>query len=399
MTSGLMLFAECDQPFVPARVASERLMEWVVALPETGCPPAPRNLALVVDASLGAVLGPAAFATLGAADRLAACVVNGSVRAVAPAAPVTPAHRRALAMALDVAPAASTGAALTGGWLDAGMAVAASTMPGGVGGVVLLIGDQTGGLYADAVALRAQMLRQAGVCTAIVALGERSDLPLLARLAAQGGGRLYPVADAAAIVAALRAEWARLAGIRAVDAALLLTVPSRVTLDVLGGPHVAQGDARCVSLGALSCRERRRVYTRVFVPAGACGEPIRLSAEVVAAGLPDGAPVRAEAAQALVCTAGKSDRPQRRVRAAAAQVEFTALLADAQALERLGRRRQAEFLLAEGQQRLRHHLDEPARAAGHALAQALARLLDVDARGRAYGAAYRALCALTALPR
>ncbi len=396
MASGLMLSAECDRPFVPADAPCERLVEWLVALPDGASPPVPRHLALVMDHALypKAVGAAGAFDVLGHADHLGLYVVDGRGCARVASAPASPAQRAAVIAGMAEGQGRASGSACLQAWFDAGMRLAVAPPPGAVGHVTLLVGctvlDER--LDGDAVELRVRQLRQVGVGTSIIALGAACHLPWLAYLAEQGGGRLYAVEHALDIDRALRAEWTRLARTRVVDTALTITAPAQVTLELLGDlPHQRRGDALSVSLGALGSGERRGVYTRVFVPAGSCGAPLRLAADLRATVVGDGAGMWAEAAQTLCCTTERSERAHRRVREAAARVEMATAFTDALAFERLGRHRQAERLLYERLTRLLPLLKPEVRGAGQALIGAVAAAEDAAGRRLAYAAAYRAL--------
>ena len=164
--------------------------------------------------------------------------------------------------------------------------------------------------------------------------------------------------------------------------------PPGAAVYVLGDvPHERLPTGVQIALGQLRRGEARRLYLCLALTAGGPGA-LSITADVMMRAF-DGEVLRACAEQTLR-PGPLTVAPSRRIRAAAARVETAAVTATALALERAGRRHQAEAMLRDALRRHAAALDGADYAAGEALAAALAGGLRIADRNRACLDAYQA---------
>jgi hypothetical protein len=369
MASGLMLSVECDRRALQAESPAERVLGWTVALPDHGGARAPLNLMIVC--CVTEALRPAVEQAV--AQVCANLTVHDQVEVQ------------------TTAPDACDD--MLARWFAAGTRFAAAVSPSRVCRVVVItdgVGQREVTDYT-ALVLRARQLHYVGVGTLVFGLGARYDEQLLATMAEQGGGAFAAVPTVDELAPALRREVGLLAHTVVKGAVLTVTAPPQVSIHVLGDlPYALMEHGISLALGDLGSGEQYRIFTRVVSPTGAAGARVPIRGEVRTQPLAGGCEV-ATAEQVLRYTqAPVGRRDSQRICQSAGGVEMAAAVLTALALERMGRRGQAELLLRERLTRVAPFLERADCARYEALQQMMHDGLSEEHRRQEYLAAYAA---------
>ena len=289
----LHISAEVDRRIVACQVTSQRTIEWAIA-----ASPAPReigraplNLALVLDRS-GSMQGDKLHFVQQAAchvldllderDRIAVVAYDDQVALLAPSAPMTAANRAAAKQAIEaLRPGGWTD--LSGGWLEGCRELAAHQGRAEVSRALLLTDGlaNRGITEIEALTEHARELRRRGIATSTFGVGLDFNEHLLEALAEQGGGHFYYIARPGEIPGVFRRELGELLTVVAREAFLSITIPTGLSLELLGDlPHERQGGRLRVFLGDICADERRMIYARALIPPDAPGTSVVLRAEL-----------------------------------------------------------------------------------------------------------------------
>lgn len=264
----LQIEARWDKPLVPAAGGAATLMIRIVptAPAATGRRRAPLDLAIALDRS-GSMGGGRLERAKAAADvavgflrdddRVALTVFDHEVQTVQPLAEATPRVKTALRLALrGIDTGGST--ALADGWLTACQEIA------GGGDIVdssssapnhrptrirraLLLTDghaNVGVTDPGELMIHANALRERGIATSTMGVGEGFDEDLLAGMAEAGGGNFHNIADEAELRGVFERELGELLSVVAAGLSLTLTLPPGVRAFPIGSYPVTRDGKR-----------------------------------------------------------------------------------------------------------------------------------------------------------
>lgn len=285
------------------------------AVDTSATPRPPLNIALVIDASgsmAGGKLEAAKQAAAGLVDRLQGgdrlTLVSFASDVVVhlDAIAATPAnHARILA---EVAALETRGATnLSGGWFQ-GVECAAAVFeadPALTPRVILLSDGQANNGITDSATLghHASELRQRGVVTSALGIGDGYDEVLLATIAEQGGGRLHDAQHCEDVGQVLLGELDIITATLVEDVRLHVTGPQLAHIELVGNrPHTGGSGGIEVALGGLHQGHERLVLFRVTCPTVEVGTELAFSVQAVGRAV-GGGEIRTEAASASLTAA------------------------------------------------------------------------------------------------
>lgn len=402
---GFMLLAAADRHTLPDTVPATRVVEWVLAAPETPrrCQRAPLNLALVLDRS-GSMQGAKLFYAqraacylldqLDAGDHVALVAFDDEVTLLSPRVPATESQREALKAAVRTLTEGGC-TDLAGGW-EAGMQqLVAGGRLDGITRVLLLTDGLANRGQTDTEALihQAQQWREKGISTSTFGVGLDFNEYLLEAAAVAGGGHFYFVERPEQLPDIFRDEVGEMLTMVAREAVLTITVPAGVAVEVLGGSVYEQHDDRVrIFLGEFGAGERRVIYTRLLTPPAPTGTALRFSAQLVYAA-PHGEGGGTLLAEQSFRYAPAAEVAQTTVEEGvlrrAGEVEIAAATARALPLEREGDRRQAQRVMRQSMADVVPYLSDAAREAYTELMDGVGRGLTERERKAEHFAAYR----------
>ena len=203
----------------------------------------------------------------------------------------------------------------------------------------------------EGLALRAAGLRQRGLYTTTVGIGDGYSPTQLEVIAEHGGGRLHDAPLGEDIVAVVLGELGEILEAAANDLTLTVRHPRTASVLAFGRLPAAYGDGSVrISLGGLTCGASRQVVLQVSVPAGREGDSIVLDLEPTWR-TPDGDPVTATpftVELAIVRDAElAAELPDNKVLQRIAELWFNHLMLESTLLNSEGRYEEAERLVRE----------------------------------------------------
>ncbi|MBX3589948.1 MAG: VWA domain-containing protein [Burkholderiaceae bacterium] len=291
--STLALSAVVDRPLVWRRGGSVR---YVVATVQAaakptpaGADPRPLNVALVVDASgsmAGARLEAAKRAAsviveaLGPRDRISIVSFASDVQIHVDGSACDDAGRDAAVAALAaLEPRGSTN--LAAGWFQGAECVArVESIHSGSQCRVLMLSDGMAnqGLVEPAeLAVHASAMRDRGIFTSCVGIGDDYSTEQMQALADHGGGRMHDAERPGEIAEVVVAELRDMAHAAAEAVRVELRAPAGVRVVALGGfPTQSLNDGLACVIGSLPAGARRRAIFRLTCPAGKLGDALAL---------------------------------------------------------------------------------------------------------------------------
>jgi Ca-activated chloride channel family protein len=263
--------ARWEKPVIAADGGEATLLVRVVA-PEQAekARRAPLDIAFVLDRS-GSMRGgklelakegvSLAVSRLRDADRMALVVYDDEVDAIQPLAAATPRVKASLRLALHgVDPGGST--YLSGGWITGCQELAEAPAIAGDGRQsrvrrVILLTDglaNVGMVDPRELAQHAGQLRQRGIATTTLGVGQDFDEGLLSAMAEAGGGNFQYAPDAGALRTFFSRELQELFNVAASGFAVTLTLPPDIDAELVSAfPAEASGATLDVALGDLVC--------------------------------------------------------------------------------------------------------------------------------------------------
>ncbi|MFO7774223.1 MAG: VWA domain-containing protein [Candidatus Hydrogenedentota bacterium] len=296
-TNQMAIDAGFDRTIINERGDSVRYLAVELEAPgpvqseETSRPPL--NLALVIDAS-GSMAGDRIHAAREAAKGIASKLEEGDRLSIVSFDATPTVHRKQLrigAAAMEeiraVVDSLDSGSTtnLSGGWLDGAECVAEA---GGessefVNRVLLLSDGHANRGITEPAQLQeiAANLRQRGVLTSTVGIGDDYSTTQLFALAEYGGGIMHDAARPEDIVEVVLGEFEGIVATYAEAVELRLTHPPAVGVDVLGAlvHHRESGVFRC-HLGPLRHNGSRVVILKLHTPAGNPDEKLAFGLEL-----------------------------------------------------------------------------------------------------------------------
>lgn len=173
---------------------------------------------------------------------------------------------------------------LSGGWFAGCEAVSGGTEPGdGIQHRVLVLSDgyaNRGITQARTLAHHAAQLRQRGVYTSAVGIGNNYSPTQLEALVESGGGRLHDAPLGADILAVVAGELGEILTTAADDLTLAVRHGGGLGVTVLGPYRATPGfGTTTVALGTLVAGSSRDVVLQVAVPRGSVGQRFELTLE------------------------------------------------------------------------------------------------------------------------
>jgi Ca-activated chloride channel family protein len=281
--------ARWEKPVIPADGGEATLLVRITAPEQEGGRRAPLDVAFVLDGS-GSMSGgkldlakegvSLAVSRLRDVDRMALVVYDDDVDAIQPLAAATPRVKASLRLALHgVDPGGST--YLSGGWIAGCQELAeAPTLTGDgpqsrVRRVILLTDGlaNVGMVDPRELAQHAGQLRQRGVATTTLGVGQDFDEGLLSAMAEAGGGNFQYAADADALRAFFSRELQELFTVTASGFTVTLTLPPGIDADMVSAfPVEARGTTLDVALGDLASGDEIDLVFTVRSGLGAVGD-------------------------------------------------------------------------------------------------------------------------------
>ena len=256
-------------------------------------PRRPLNLALVIDAS-GSMSGDRIHSAREAAKGIASKLEEGDLLSIVSFDATPTVHRKQLrigAVAMEeiraVIDSLQSGSTtnLSGGWLDGAECVAEAAEESGdfVNRVLLLSDGHANQGITDPAQLQeiAANLRQRGVLTSTVGIGDDYSTTQLFALAEYGGGIMHDAARPEDIVEVVLGEFEGIISTYAEAVEVRLTHPPTARVDVLGAlvHHREPGVFSC-QLGPLRHNGSRVVILKLRTPAGASRETLTFGLEL-----------------------------------------------------------------------------------------------------------------------
>lgn len=216
-------------------------------------------------------------------DHFAAVFFDDAVQVVVPVTSATPDARRRAGQACDqVQTGGSTN--LAGGWAMACHELAGSLTPDHLGLCLLLTDGQAnvGERDPERLAELARGMRQRGIATTCVGLGNDFHEPLLRGMAQAADGRFHFVEAASQLPALLAAELGEALEVVARGVAVEVRPLGRGWLTALPGFRSAwQGDHLRIDLGDLASQQEVVTAVAIDCPAGPDGEALTVEVRVV----------------------------------------------------------------------------------------------------------------------
>jgi len=289
-------------------------------------PRKPLNIALVIDASgsmSGGKLEAAKSAAIGLAerlgpeDRLTLVSFASDVRVHLDAVPVTSERSWEIRHAIaDLETRGSTN--LSGGWfagVDCAARVAEARRDLMARVIILSDGHANVGISsAPALWEHAAELRNRGVLTSTLGIGDGYDEGLLRGIAENGGGRLHDAELTQEIASVLLGELDDIHGAALEDVRLMIDLPPSTRIEPYGSRRITREEGGLgLALGALVDGIERSVVFKVTCPRAEAGTALRF--DISASGQPaeGGARVSASAAPAILRAAtGRENEAQER---------------------------------------------------------------------------------------
>ncbi len=274
--------AQTDRLLVRASANSVRYVRIHFAAP--AAPPRakkterrPLDLALVIDCS-GSMVGEKlqlakdaarqAIQLLTTRDRVALIAYGSEVLRLAPAAPLTAAHRKRLLNAVDgITTMGCTN--LSGGWLTGCEEVATEMRANSIARCLLLSDGLANEGITDVSALceHATALRARGVMTSTFGIGDDFDERLMEGMARAGGGNFYYVRDAEQIPQFLTAELGEALEVVARNVELVVDADAGLEVSSLDGRRISSGGTHTrIGLDDVVARQETELVLRVRFP-------------------------------------------------------------------------------------------------------------------------------------
>ena len=316
------------------------------------------NIALAIDASGsmgGGKLEAAKRAALGlvermtAADRLSLVSFASDVEVHIDAVPVDAKNRAAIVRQIDQLTTRGM-TCLSGGWFAAVecAAAVAEADPKLTARVIILSDGQANEGITDRneLAEHAGELRQRGVFTSALGIGDDYDELLLRALAESGGGRLHDAELASEISSVLLGEIDDIYETVLDGVELYLSVPQGVRVSMLGkGDGELRDDRLCFQLGAVQHEIERTAVFRVICPKAIPGEELVFKVGASGRPLQGGEPLTADASaavlQAAVGVENSAQTPDAKLVPLVARAWFSHVVAKAAAMNRVRAYREA----------------------------------------------------------
>lgn len=323
-TVHLSVAAAVDRPLINSSGGSRRylvarlLAERAEAPARTERPT--RNIALAIDASgsmSGARLRAAKRAALGLVQRLSphdrVTLVSFASEVILHLDGVTPGTDNALRIGAEINAIETRGRTnLSEGWLCAvdRAAALAETDPRMTPRIILLSDGHanTGITSPDMLSRHASELRNRGVLTSTLGIGDGYDERLLRSLAEAGGGRFHDAELADEIDSVLLGELDDIDATAIEDVCLELTMPDGFTARLLGRGQGAPHHGRlCIPLGPLQDRIARRAVFQLVCPPSAPGTVHNFKVHARGLAVTDGTAVFAEAPEVALRSAPREE--------------------------------------------------------------------------------------------
>jgi Ca-activated chloride channel family protein len=284
-----------DRKLIRAQASSTRYVLLTVDAPEA---PArtdrlPINVALVLDRS-GSMGGErklilarqaveAALNMLSAEDRFTLVVYDDVVDVLSAGTLATPdAKRRALELLADIGPRGSTD--LCSGWMRGCEAVARYLETETVGRALLLTDGlaNVGVQDHDTLVRHATELRERGIPTSTMGVGDDFDERLLRDIAHEGGGNFYFIDSATQIADILTSELGETLETVVRSAAIDIVLPEGADAEVLSRfrSHQRRGNLR-IELGNLISAQQLQVVVAISFPTGQVGKTASMTAGLI----------------------------------------------------------------------------------------------------------------------
>ncbi|GAB4163295.1 MAG: VWA domain-containing protein [Roseiflexaceae bacterium] len=284
----LTLTAQSDRQQIASEVASQRMIEWEIrAQAQPSKARAPLNLALILDRS-GSMSGDKlnyvkqaakhVLDLLEAQDRVAIIAYDDRVTTISSSVLVTAAARQQLKTQIDTL---QTGGAtdLSGGWLEGCREVASYQQSSMINRALLLTDGLANRGITDLEELsqHASQLRLRGITTSTFGVGLDFNEHLLEAIATQGGGHFYFIEKPTQIPQVFQQELGELLTVVAREVLLSLSIPSGVSLEVLGDlPHERDGERMRIYHGEICAGQQITIYTRALTPPDQVGATLRI---------------------------------------------------------------------------------------------------------------------------
>jgi Ca-activated chloride channel family protein len=393
----------CDRQQVACEVSSQRMIEWIVTVPEARQSAArvPLNLALVLDRS-GSMSGEKLTAVQQAAchvldllderDRVALVAYDDQITLLAASGPVNAVSRMALkARIQSLTPGGSTD--LGGGWLEGCREIAAHQLANGINRALLLTDGLANHGITDIEQLtqHARELCRLGVATSTFGVGLDFNEQLLEQLATYGGGHFYYIERPNQIIDIFRRELGELLSVVARESVLSISIPHGVSIEVLGDvPHERSSDRLRMYLGDLFASEQRSIYTRILTPPDTVGTSVVVAGEITYADIAGQAGnSRAEVAFSYMREGELRMLPiNASVLQRSSEIELASAAAAALKLDRAGKREEAQAVMQHTLAATAPYAPAPASAAYQTLANSLEEGLTEQQRKQAHYESY-----------
>ncbi len=284
--TGVRFDIETDRPLIRKESDTRYVLARIVAPEGTARQRPPVNLALVLDRSgsmggdkirLAKEAAIAAVRRLEPRDRLAVVFYDDRIDVVVPSAPATRETVRAAVRAIEEVDARGS-TDLCGGWLRACEQVGAADASGAVSRVILLTdGLANVGIVDPAqIGRHAAELRQRGVVTSTIGVGDDFDEHLLGGMADEGGGHFYDVARADQIAPIIETEVGETLEVTLRDAWLRVGPASLAAVAPIAPYRTRRdGDDWVIDLGDLVSLQDVAVALRVSFAAPTLFEPAK----------------------------------------------------------------------------------------------------------------------------
>jgi Ca-activated chloride channel family protein len=322
--TGVRFDIETDRPLVRKESGTRYVLARIVAPEGKPRQRPPVNLALVLDRS-GSMSGEkirvakeaavAAIQRLESRDRVAVVFYDDRIDVVVPSAPATPETVRTAIRAIQEVDARGS-TDLCGGWMRGCEQVAAAEAPGAVSRVILLTdGLANVGIVDPAeIGRHAGELRQRGVVTTTMGVGEDFDEHLLGGMADEGGGHFYYVERADQITRAIETEVGEALEVTLPGACLRVGPASLAAVAPIAPYRTRrEGADWVIDLGDLVSLQDLAVPLRVSFASGALSDPAKPAVGLTfALGASSGAPTEAVVQWRIAPSAEVGAQPRNR---------------------------------------------------------------------------------------